>query len=185
MVFKLKDLWIPVIVTVFAIIMVVFFVSRLTASKATFAPDQAFSDGLYVATISLDNAEFNVAVSIHKNAIKSVELRNMDEDAKLMYPLFEPSIDFINESVTKTQSLEIEEFAQAKETTAFLMDAVKDALSLSDHGVDVNQNSLDDYIITDPINNSIDNPEMSDQSYLDWESELDALLEDEGGIVID
>lgn len=192
MVFKLKDLWVPVIVTIFAIIMVVFFVSKLTATKATFSPDQGLSDGLYVAEISLDNAEFNVAVSIHKNAIKSVELRNMDEKAKIMYPLFEPSMAYINDQVTKTQSLEIEEFAEAKETAAFLMDAIRDALALPDETVDVlkndpgkTDNTANDYIPTDPINDSIGNPEMSDQLYIDWETELDAILIDEGALEID
>ena len=196
MVFKLKDLWVPVIVTVLAIIMVVFFISKLTTTKTTFAPDQGFNDGLYLAEISLDNAEFNVAVSIHKNSIKSVELRNMDEQAKLMYPLFEPSIAYINDQVTKTQSLEIEEFAEAKETAAFIMSAIKDALALPEQTVDMLENnidnsdhSVDDYILTDPINdsidNSIDNPAMSDQVYVDWESELDAILVDEGATEID
>ncbi len=193
MVFKLKDLWVPVIVTIFAIIMVVFFVSKLTATKATFVPDQGFNDGLYVAEISLDNAAFNVAISIHKNSIRSVELRNMDEQAKLMYPLFEPSIAYINDQVTKTQSLEIDEFAQAKETTAFLMSAVKDALSLPDETVDMLEdnldmppdNNVDDYILTDPIDDAMDSPEMSDQSYVDWETELDAILIDEGATEID
>ena len=190
MVFKLKDLWVPIIVTVFAIVLVVFFISKITATKATFSPDQGFNDGLYVAEISLDNAEFNVAVSVHKNSIKSVELRNMDEEAKLMYPLFEPSIAYINEQITKTQSLEIEEFAQAKETAAFLMSAVRDALSLSDETVKapvdhLENDNTDDYIITDPMDDSVDNPEMSDQVYIDWETELDSVLEDYGDVEID
>lgn len=175
MVFKLKDLWVPVIVTIVAILMVVFFVSRFTATKPTFAPQQDYSNGDYVAKISLDNAEFNVAVSIHKNAITSVELRNMDERAKIMYPLFEPSMSYINDQVTKTQSLDIAEFSQAKETTAFLMNAVKDALSLTEETVDMPEYNLDDYIIN--------NPEMSDQAYIDWETEIDALLEDEAGLI--
>lgn len=191
MVFKLKDLWLPVIVTIFAIIMVVFFISKLTATKATFSPDQGFNDGLYVAEISLDNADFNVAVSIHKNAIKSVELQNMNEDAKLMYPLFEPSMAYINEQVTKTQSLDIEEFAQAKETTAFLMDAIKSALALPEETVNhlesniTSDNTVDDYIPADPMDNSINNPEMTDQLYVDWETELDAILVDEGAAEVD
>lgn len=190
MVFKLKDLWVPIIVTVFAIALVVFFISKITATKATFSPDQGFNDGLYVAEISLDNAEFNVAVSVHKNSIKSVELRNMDEDAKLMYPLFEPSMAYINDQITKTQSLEIEEFAEAKETAAFLMSAVRDALSLSDETVNapvdhLETDNTDDYIITDPMDDSVDNPEMSDQVYIDWETELDSVLEDYGDVEID
>lgn len=192
MVFKLKDLWIPVIVTILAIVMVVFFISKLTATKTTFSPDQGFNDGLYLAEISLDNADFNVAVSIHKNAIKSIELRNMDEQAKLMYPLFEPSIAYINEQVTKTQSLEIEEFAEGKETAAFLMSAIKDALALPDQTVDMMDGNLDksddyvdDYILTEPVSNSATNPDMSDEIYIDWETELDAILIDEGATEID
>lgn len=192
MVFKLKDLWIPVIVTIFAIVMVVFFVSKLTATKTTFLPDQGFNDGLYLAEISLDNADFNVAVSIHKNSIKSIELRNMDEQAKLMYPLFEPSIAYINDQVTKTQSLEIEEFAEAKETASFLMSAIKDALALPDQTVDMLDGNLDksddyvdDYILTEPVSNSIDNPDMTDEMFIDWETELDAILIDEGASEID
>ena len=171
MVFKLKDLWVPVIVVIVAVLMVVFFVSKFTATQPTFAPQEDYSNGDYLANISLDNADFNVAVSIHKNAITSVELRNMDEDAKMMYPLFESSISHINEQVTKTQSLDIADFPDAKETTAFLISAVKDALSLTDGTIDMLDDHLDDYII--------DNPEMSDQAYIDWETEIDAMLEDE------
>lgn len=175
MVFKLRDLWVPVIVAIVAILMIMFFVSRFTATKPTFSPQEDYKDGDYVSTISLDNAEFNVAVSIHENAITSVELRNMDEQAQIMYPLFETSMDYINEQVTKTQSLDIGEFEPAKETTNFLMAAVKDALSLSEDPVNMLEDSLDDYIIS--------NPEMSDQAYIDWESEIDELLEGEADFV--
>lgn len=171
MVFKLKDLWVPVIVTIIAILMVVFFVSRLTVAKPTFAPQEDYTDGVYVAKISLDNADFNVAVSIHKNSITAIELRNMDEKAKLMYPLFEPSIAYINDHVTKTQSLDIPEFTEAKQTTAFLMGAVKDALSISENTADMMEMNTEDEVIT--------NPDMSDQAYVDWELEIDALFENE------
>lgn len=170
MVFKLKDLLVPVIVTIIAIVMVVFFVSRLTATRPTFAPQENYSDGVYMAKISLDNADFNVAVSIQKNTIKSVELRNMDEKAKLMYPLVEPSIAYINQQVTKTQSFDIPEFTEAKQTTALLIGAVKDALSISEDTADINELNTGDEVIT--------NPEMSDQAYIDWEVEIDALFED-------
>lgn len=180
MVFKLRDLWVPVIVTIVAVLMVVFFVSKFSATKPTFAPQEDYSNGDYVTKISLDNADFNVAVSVHKNAITSVELRNMDQQAKIMYPLFEPSIAFINEEVTKTQSLDIAEFPPAKETTAFLMAAVRDALSLSDQTVDVLEDSLLEDHLEDYINS---NPEMSDQAYVDWEAEIDMLLEDEMDVI--
>lgn len=179
MVFKLKDLWVPIIIAIFAIIMVIFLITRFTATKPTFSPDAAFNDGLYVTEISLDDADFNVAVSIHKNTIKSVELRNLDDETKFMFPLLEPSIAYINEEVTKTQSLEIAPFEEARETTEFLMSAVKEALSLNEETVDMPADNLEDYILTEPVSNSIDNPDMSDQAYIDWESELDMLLEDE------
>lgn len=175
MVFKAKDLWVPVIMTIIAILLVVFFVSKFTATKPTFAPQQDYSNGDYIAKISLDNAEFDVAVSIHKNAITSVELRNMDEQAKMLYPLFEPSIAYINNEITKTQSLDIAEFPDAKETTAFLISAVKDALSLNDKAVKTPEYHLDDYIISDP--------QMPSQAYVDWETELDALLNDDPGLI--
>ena len=176
MVFKLRDLWVPVIVTIVAVLMIVFFVSKFSAAKPTFAPQEDYSNGDYVTKISLDNADFNVAVSIHKNAITSVELRNMDEQTKMMYPLLEPSMEFINAQVTKTQSLDIAEFEPAKETTAFLIAAVRDALSLSGQADDILEDSLlednvEDYIISDP--------EVSDQAYIDWEKEINMLLEDE------
>ncbi len=175
MVFKLRDLWVPVIVTIIAVLLIIFFVSRFTATKPTFAPQQDYNNGDYLAQISLDNADFDVAVSIHKNAIKSVELRNMNEQAKLMYPLFEPSIDYLNKEITKTQSLDVAEFEPAKETTIFLLNAVKEALSLSDDHLDELDDNADNYII--------DNPEMSDQAYIDWETEIDELFEAEEGIV--
>lgn len=175
MVFKLKDLWVPVIVTIITVLMIIFFVSKFTATKPTFAPQQDYTNGDYLAQISLDNADFDVAVSIHKNAITSVELRNMNAQAKVMYPLFEPSIDHINQEVTKTQSFDIAEFEPAKETTTFLLDAVKEALSLSESHVDNVEDNVDNYII--------DNPEMSDQAYIDWETEIDELFENEGEIV--
>jgi len=181
MVFKLRDLWVPIIVTIVAVLMVVFFISKFTATKPTFAPQQDYSNGDYVTKISLDNADFNVAVSIHKNAITSVELRNMDEQAKMMYPLFESSMDYINGEITKTQSLEIAEFPPAKETTEFLMAAVRDALSLSEQTVDSPADSLlDNGLLEDNVEDYIiSNPEMSDQAYIDWEVEIDQLLEDE------
>lgn len=129
MVFKLKDLRIPVIILLAAIAVFLFVVFRNSSARQTFAPSDGHKDGKYIAGISLADAELDVVVVVENNRIVSVDLDNFDAAEAALYKDLESGIDYVHNYVTATQSLEFPANAAVSEAAMLLMDAVKVALS--------------------------------------------------------
>lgn len=131
MVFKLKDLQIPIIMLLVALAVFSFFM--LTSDKAdateSFSPSHTYEDGMYVASIALTDADLDVIVDVKDNQITSVTLEGFDETEKAIYQDFDKSISFINDYVTATQSLELPKTETLSVSSGILMDAVRIALS--------------------------------------------------------
>ncbi|MGL4738221.1 MAG: hypothetical protein ACRCW2_12290 [Cellulosilyticaceae bacterium] len=131
MVFKLKDLQIPIIMLLVALAVFSFFM--LTSNKAdateSFSPNSTYEDGMYVASIALTDADIDVIVNVKDNQITSVALDGFDDTEKAIYQDFDKSISFINDYVTATQSLELPKTETLSVSSGILMDAVRIALS--------------------------------------------------------
>lgn len=131
MVFKLKDLQIPIIMLLVALAVFSFFM--LTSDKAdateSFAPTHTYEDGMYIASIALTDADLDVIVNVKDNQITSVSLDGFDDTEKAIYQDFDKSISFINDYVTATQSLDLPKTETLSVSSGILMDAVRIALS--------------------------------------------------------
>lgn len=126
-VFKLKDLTIPVLVILIVIVLGIFFVYKNKISP-TFAP-QGFSNGTYVASINLNDADLDLIVNVENSNIVSLTLDGLDESDSLLYDDLKSSIDYVNTYVTQTQSLDLPENGKNSQATMILMEAIKVALS--------------------------------------------------------
>lgn len=129
MVFKLKDLRIPLIILMIAAVLFVFLLFRNKAATQTFAPSDTYQDGKYIAGISLSDAEMDLVVEVKDNKITSVSLEGLDEKTSALYKDLAYGIDYVNTYVTATQSLDLPQSTNTSAATTMLMDAVKVALS--------------------------------------------------------
>ena len=129
LVVKLKDLRLPLIMVMIAVAAVAFFMYTKKPATETFAPSESYEDGLYIASLSLTDAYFDVVVSVEDRQITSIQLDNIDEMEMAIYPGLLASISFLNDYVTTTQSLELPAADSLSVSTMLLMDAVQVALS--------------------------------------------------------
>lgn len=133
MVFKLRDLKIPLLILLIAVLLFVFLTFRNKSAAQTFAPFESYQDGKYIAGISLSDADMDLIVDVQDNTITSVSLSGLDESSSALYTDLVASLDYVNTYVTSTQSLELPETNYVTATTQMLMDAVKVALSTDEN----------------------------------------------------
>lgn len=130
MVFKLKDLRIPFIMLVVAVVAFSFFMLKgSNDATPTFAPDNSYEDGMYIANIAFTDADMDLVVEIKDKQIASIALEGFDEAERMLYSDLNDSISFVNDYITSTQSVELPDASNVTASTSILMDAVKIALS--------------------------------------------------------
>lgn len=132
-VFKLKDLKIPVLIILVAVVLLIFLLFRNKASAQTFAPSDTYQDGQYIAGISLADTTMDLVVQVTNGQIISVSLDGLANDSTNLYDDLVSGIDYVNTYVTATQSIELPANATTSPATNMLMDAVKIALSDDEH----------------------------------------------------
>lgn len=129
LVFKLQDLKIPFIMLVVAVVAFSVFMLSGDDTTATFAPDDSYEDGMYIANIAFTDADMDLVVEVKDKQIKSISLDGFDETERTLYKDLNESIPFVNDYVTSTQSLDLPETSTISASTSILMDAIKIALS--------------------------------------------------------
>lgn len=128
-VFKLKDLKIPILIILVAILLLIFLLFRNKASAQTFAPSDTYQDGKYIAGISLADTTLDLIVQVTDGQITSVSLNGLADSSTSLYDELVSGIEYVNTYVTATQALELPANATTSPATNMLMDAVKVALS--------------------------------------------------------
>ena len=68
--------------------------------------EQRYIPGIYTSTITLNNTTLEVEVSLDSSHINAIRFTNLDESVATMYPLAQPTIEYIAEQIYETQSLE-------------------------------------------------------------------------------
>lgn len=129
MVFKLQDLKIPFIMLLVAVAAFTVFLLTGNDSTATFAPDDSYEDGMYIANIAFTDADMDLVVEVKDKQIKSISLEGFDETERTLYKDINANISFINDYITSTQSIELPDTSNISASTSILMDAVRVALS--------------------------------------------------------
>ena len=67
---------------------------------------QKYTPGIYTSTLTLNNTNLEVEVSVDESHINSIRFSNLDESVATMFPLIQPAIEEIAEQIYDTQSLE-------------------------------------------------------------------------------
>ena len=95
-----------------------------TETNAVYVP------GVYTSSVQLGENTLDVQVTVDSQNIKSVNIEQLDDSVKTMYPLIEPSIASINEQLSKISSIDELTFEdESQSTNTILKQAIKNALT--------------------------------------------------------
>lgn len=87
-----------------------------------------YTPGVYTSTLTLNNTNLEVEVSVDEAHINSIRFSNLDEAMTTMFPLIQPAIEDIADQVYDKQSLEdISLSDETPYTSQVILDAIKDA----------------------------------------------------------
>ena len=90
---------------------------------------QRYVPGIYTSTVSLNNTNLEIEVVVDSSHINAIRISNLDESVTTMYPLVQPTIEYIAEQIYETQSLENISYSEdSPYTSQVLLNAIEDAL---------------------------------------------------------
>jgi uncharacterized protein with FMN-binding domain len=92
------------------------------SSKATYNP------GTYTSSIVLNSNPVTVSVTVTKDEIADISLSSLNETQAVFYPLFEPTMYEIADSVIEMQSTDIALDTENSATAEILLSAIDKAL---------------------------------------------------------
>ena len=88
-----------------------------------------YMPGIYTSTVSLNNTNLEVEISVDSSHINAIRISNLDESITTMYPLVQPTIEYLAEQIYETQSLEdISYNEDSPYTSQIIINAIEDAL---------------------------------------------------------
>lgn len=91
--------------------------------------EKQYTPGIYTSTLTLNNTNLEVEVSVDGSRINSIRFSNLDESVTTMFPLIQPAIEDIAEQIYKTQSLEdIALSDKSPYTSQVILDAIAEAV---------------------------------------------------------
>ena len=97
--------------------------SNANNSKSHYVP------GIYTSTFSLNNTNLEIEVVVDDSHINAIRFTNLNEAVTTMYPLMQPTIEFISEQIYDTQSLEdITYHEDSPYTSKVILNAINEAL---------------------------------------------------------
>lgn len=97
--------------------------ARDTDTKKKYTP------GTYTSTLTLNNTNLEVEVSVDESRINSIRFSNLDESITTMFPLIQPAIEDIAEQIYETQSLDNVSFSdETPYTSQVILDAIREAV---------------------------------------------------------
>ena len=91
--------------------------------------DKRFVPGIYTSTVTLNNTTLEVEVLVDSSHINAIRFSNLDESVTTMYPLMQPTIEYIAEQIYETQSVENISYSEdSPYTSQVILNAIEDAL---------------------------------------------------------
>ena len=88
-----------------------------------------YTPGIYTSSLTLNNTNLEVEVSVDSSRINAIRFSNLDETVTTMFPLIQPAIEDIADQIYETQSLDDITFSDdAPYTSQIILDAIKEAV---------------------------------------------------------
>ncbi|HIY29760.1 MAG TPA: hypothetical protein H9732_02470 [Candidatus Mediterraneibacter avicola] len=131
-VLHMKEIIYTAIFAALGILLIVLLVIMFRPGKGTdtTGTEKQYTPGIYTSTLTLNNTNLEVEVSVDESRINSIRFSNLDETVTAMFPLIQPAIEDIAEQVYETQSLDdIALSDDAPYTSQMILNAIKDAVA--------------------------------------------------------
>lgn len=91
--------------------------------------EQKYVPGIYTSTVTLNSTNLEVEVVVDESHINAIRFSNLDESVTTMYPLAQPTIEYIAEQIYETQSLENIAYSDdSPYTSQVILNAIEKAL---------------------------------------------------------
>ena len=131
-VLHMKEIIYTAIFAALGILLIILLVIMFRPGKGTdtTGSEKQYTPGIYTSTLTLNNTNLEVEVSVDESRINSIRFSNLDETVTAMFPLIQPAIEDIAEQVYETQSLDdIALSDDAPYTSQMILNAIKDAVA--------------------------------------------------------
>ncbi len=93
------------------------------------ADTKKYTPGIYTSSLTLNNTNLEVEVSVDESRINSIRFSNLDEAMATMFPLIQPAIEAFAEQIYETQSLEdVTLSSDTPYTSQVILDAITEAI---------------------------------------------------------
>ena len=131
-VLHMKEIIYTAIFAALGILLIILLVIMFRPGKGTdtTGTEKQYTPGIYTSTLTLNNTNLEVEVSVDESRINSIRFSNLDETVTAMFPLIQPAIEDIAEQVYETQSIDdIALSDDAPYTSQMILNAIKDAVA--------------------------------------------------------
>lgn len=121
------------LLVIFGILLFFMFGSGKTTRTASDAEAAGiYQPGVYRSSINLNDNLFDVEVTVDANRILDIGLVNLSESTAAMFPLMEPSLQYLAGQILENQSMENVKYADdRKYTSEVLLRAISEALQMA------------------------------------------------------
>ena len=88
------------------LILLLLFMFRPGRGDAKSADGEKYTPGIYTSTMTLNNTNLEVEVTVDESRINSIRFSNLDETVTTMFPLVQPALEEIADQIYDSQSLD-------------------------------------------------------------------------------
>lgn len=130
-VLHMKEIIYTVIFATLGILLIILLITmfRSGRSDTPTSSDKIYTPGVYTSSLTLNNTNLEMEVTVDETQIKSIRLSNLDESVATMFPLLQPALETIADQIYKTQSTDaITLSSETPYTSQILLDAINKAI---------------------------------------------------------
>lgn len=130
-VLHMKEIIYTIIFAALGILLIILLITMFRSGRSDTPTnsDKIYTPGVYTSSLTLNNTNLEVEVTVDETQIKSIRLSNLDESIATMFPLLQPSLETIADQIYKTQSTDTITFSsETPYTSQVLLDAINKAI---------------------------------------------------------
>ncbi len=129
-VLHMKEIIYTAIFIVLGILLIILLAFMFFPKKTKHTSNQPeYVPGIYSAAVTINDTQLQIEVAVDSSHINAIRFNNLDESVSVMYPLIQPSIEYIAEQIYESQSLEnIALSEDSPYTSQLILNAIEKAL---------------------------------------------------------
>lgn len=130
-VLHMKEIIYTIIFAILAIVLILLLVFMFLPKDAETSQNiNHYNPGVYTSSLSLNNTNLEVEVTVDETHINSIRFSNLDDSVTTMFPLIQPAMEDIADQICETQSLENISLSETTPyTSQVIINAISDALT--------------------------------------------------------